>query len=304
MKIRQPFTAADFAGRLSAKLIGDGSILITGVNEIHHVEAGDVSFVDHPKYYAAALNSAASVILIDRESDCPEGKALLVVKDPFQAYNDLVLAERPYRQPTVTIDPSATVGAGTYVAPGVSIGPDVVIGKDSHIGANVVIAEGSIIGSQVYIGAGSVIGEEAFYFKKNVDGFTPWRSGGHVVLENQVEIGPNCTVARGVSSATIIGEGTKLDAQVQIGHDCKIGKHCLLAAQVGIAGNTTVGDWCLFQGQVGVAQNLTIGDRVVVLAKSGVSKNLEGGKEYFGYPAQEARTAFKDLAVLRRLRKE
>ena len=91
---------------------------------------------------------------------------------------------------------------------------------------------------------------------------------------------------------------------MQIGHDCKIGEHCLLAAQVGIAGNTVVGDWCLFQGQVGVAQNLTIGDRCMVLAKSGVSKNLASNKEYFGYPAQEARTAFKDLAVLRRLRKE
>ncbi len=304
MKIRHPFTAAEFADRLSAKLIGDGTILITGANEIHHVVAGDLSFVDHPKYYAAALNSAASVILIDREADCPPGKALLVVKAPFQVYNDLVLAERPYQLPAETIDPSAQIGEGTYVAPGAVIGPGVVIGKDSHIGANVVIAEGSVIGSQVYLGAGTVIGEEAFYFKKSIEGYTPWRSGGNVRIEDRVEIGPNCTVARGVSSTTLIGEGTKLDAQVQIGHDCKIGKHCIMAAQVGIAGNTSVGDWCIFQGQVGVAQNLTIGDRVIVLAKSGVSKNLEGGKEYFGYPAQEARTAFKDLAVLRRLRKD
>ncbi|MEM6771023.1 MAG: UDP-3-O-(3-hydroxymyristoyl)glucosamine N-acyltransferase, partial [Bacteroidota bacterium] len=250
------------------------------------------------------LNSAASVILIDRASDCPPGKALLVVAEPFRAYNDLVLAERPYRHPANTIDPSAQIGEGVYLAPGAIIGPDVVIGAGSHVGANAVIAEGTRIGEGVYVGAGSVIGEEAFYFKKGPSGFTPWRSGGHVILEDGVEIGPNCTIARGVSSPTIIGAGTKLDAQVQIGHDCKIGKHCILAAQVGIAGNTTVGDWCLFQGQVGVAQNLTIGDRSIVLAKSGVSKNLAGGKEYFGYPAQEARTAFKDLAVLRRLRKE
>lgn len=304
MRLATPISAASLAERLSATLIGDGSILITGVNEIHHVEAGDLSFVDHPKYYAPALNSAASVILIDREAECPAGKALLVLPEPFTAYNDLVLAERPYRRSSATIDPSARIGEGTYVAPGAIIGPGVVLGRDCHIGPNAVIAEGTIVGNKVYVGAGSVIGEEAFYFKKIAEGFMPWRSGGHVRLEDGVEIGPNCTVARGVSSATVIGSGTKLDAQVQIGHDCKIGQHCVLAAQVGIAGNTTVGDWCLFQGQVGVAQNLTIGDKVVVLAKSGVSKNLEGGKEYFGYPAQEARTAFKDLAVLRRLRKE
>lgn len=304
MNLSHPITAAALAERLSAKLIGDGTILITGINEIHHVERGDLSFVDHPKYYSAALHSAASVILIDRESDCPEGKALLVIKDPFRAYNDLVLAERPPRQPANSIDPSARIGAGSYLAPGVVIGPDVVIGQRCHIEANAVIAEGTVIGDEVYVGAGSVIGSEAFYFKKNVDGFTPWRSGGYVRLEDRVEIGPNCTIARGVSSPTIIGEGTKLDALVEIGHDCKIGKHCIMAAQVGVAGNTTIGDWCLLQGQVGIAQNLVIGDRAIILAKSGVSKNLEGGKEYFGLIAQEARTAFKDLAVLRQLRKK
>lgn len=304
MTLTQPFTAADFAARLSSKLIGDGSVLITGVNEIHHVEQGDLSFVDHPKYYSAALNSAASVILIDRESDCPEGKALIVVKEPFRIYNELILKERPYRQPSNIIDPSARIGTESYIAPGVVIGPDVVIGQHCHIEANAVIAEGSIIGDEVYVGAGTVIGGEAFYFKKNVDGFIPWRSGGYVILEDRVEIGPNCTIARGVSSPTVIGEGTKLDALVEIGHDCKIGKHCIMAAQVGVAGNTTIGDWCLLQGQVGIAQNVVIGDRAIILAKSGVSKNLEGGKEYFGLIAQEARTAFKDLAVLRQLRKK
>lgn len=304
MKLTTPLTAGQLAKRLSAPLIGDGSLQITGINEIHHVEAGDLSFVDHPKYYAAALNSAASVILINQAAKCPEGKALIITTAPFTAYNELVLAERPYRFPAAAIDPSAKIGEGTYVAPGAIIGPDVVIGVSCRIGANAVIAEGTVIGNEVNVGANAVIGEEAFYFKKTDAGFTPWRSGGSVRIEDQVDIGTGCTIARGVSSPTVIGTGTKLDAQVQIGHDCKIGKHCLLAAQVGIAGNTTVGDWCVFQGQVGVAQNLVIGDHCIVLAKSGVSKNLEGGKQYFGYPAQEARTAFRDLAVLRNLRKD
>lgn len=304
MRLTQPTTAAELAKQLGARLLGDGSVMITGVNEIHHVEAGDLSFVDHPKYYAAALNSAASVVLIDREAECPEGKALLVTPDPFTVYNTLVLAERPYGYPEARIDPSARIGELTYVAPNAVIGANVTIGEECYIGPNVVIVDGTIIGDEVVIGAGTVIGEEAFYYKKTPRGFHPWRSGGHVVIEDNVDIGPNCTIARGVSSATVIGFGTKLDAQVQIGHDCKIGRHCILAAQVGIAGNTTVGDWCLFQGQVGVAQNLTIGDYCVILAKSGVSKDLEGNKQYFGYPAQEARTAFKDLAVLRQLRKK
>lgn len=304
MKLSNPVTATDLAKRLNGQLIGDGNISITGINEIHHVEKGDLSFVDHPKYYAPALNSAASVILIDRAAECPAGKALIVIEKPFTAYNELVLAERPYNFPNAALDPSAKIGEGSYVAPGAFIGSDVVIGKNCRIGANAIIAEGTIIGDEVVIGAGAVIGEEAFYFKKQGEAFNSWRSGGHVRIEDNAEIGPNSTIARGVSSATVIGEGTKLDAQVQIGHDCKIGKHCILAAQVGIAGNTTVGDWCIFQGQVGIAQNLTIGDQTIILAKSGVSKDLEGGKQYFGYPAQEARTAFRDLAVLRQLRKK
>lgn len=304
MRLSHPTTAAQLANRLNATLIGDGDLTVTGINEIHHVENGDLTFVDFHKYYGVALSSAATVILIDQVRPCPPGKALLVVEAPFTAYNDLVLAERPERQWLNTVDPSATIGEGTRISVGAIIGPGAIIGSNCRINANAVIGEDVVLKDDVIIGAGAVIGEEAFYFKKTAKGFIPWRSGGGVLLESDVEVGPNCTIARGVSSVTTIGQGTKLDAQVQIGHDCRIGEHCIIAAQVGIAGNTTVGDWCIFQGQVGIAQNLTIGDHTIILAKSGVSKNLEGGKEYFGYPAQEARTAFKDLAVLRRLRKK
>ncbi len=304
MKLTTPVTATQLAQQLSATLIGDGKIIITGINEIHHVAPGDLTFVDFHKYYDVALGSAASVILIDQARPCPPGKALIVVTEPFKAYNGLVLAERPERAWAGVIDPSAQIGTGTVIAPGAVIGPNAVIGADCRISANAVIGEGVVLEDKVAVGSGSIIGEEAFYFKKTKAGYTPWRSGGSVLLKTGVEIGPNCTIARGVSSVTTIGEGTKLDAQVQIGHDCHIGAHCLLAAQVGIAGNTTVGAWCVFLGQVGVAQNLTIGDHATILAKSGVSKDLEGGKQYFGYPAQEARTAFKDLAAIRRLRKK
>ncbi len=304
MQLSSPFTAATLAERLQADLFGDGDLLITGINEIHHVSPGDLSFVDHPKYYAPALQSAATVILIDQPRDCPPGKALLVVPEPFQAYNSLVLAERPLRNWQGTIDPTARIGKDTVIGPGAVVGAYAQIGAGCRIGPNAVIGDGVILEDGVTVGPGAIIGGEAFYFKKTPDGFTPWRSGGSVLLAANVEIGPNCTIARGVSSTTTIGRGSKLDALVQIGHDCKIGQHCLFAAQVGVAGNTTIGDWCILQGQAGVAQNLTIGDRTTILAQSGIGNDLESDKRYFGSPAQEARVAFREIAVLRRLGKK
>ena len=301
MRLPHPTTAAELAERCGAELIGDGTIAITGLNEIHHVEAGDLCFVDHPRYYAPTLKSAASVILIDRAHECPEGKALLVVKEPFRVFDDLVRTARPLREWRSQIHPSAEIGEGVRIAPGAAVGPGVTIGDGCTIGPNAVLYDGVVLEENVTVMAGAVIGGEAFYFKRSAEGLAPWRSGGSVRLEKNVVIGPNSTVARGVSSVTVIGEGTKLDALVQIGHDCKIGKHCVLAAQVGVAGNTTLGDWCVLQGQVGVIQNLTLGDRTVVYGQSGVTRNLEGGREYFGSPAQEARLAFRELRAVRRL---
>lgn len=302
MHLKSPTTAHHLATRFQAHLLGNPGTEILGLNEIHHVAPGDLCFVDHPRYYDKTLASPASVILIDREYDCPPGKALLVVDQPFAVYDTLVREERG---PTVwgeRVDPSVDIGEGVTLAPGATVGAGVHIGAGTYVGPNAVIYDGVRVGANVRIGAGAVIGDEAFYFKRTAEGLRPWRSGGTVILEDDVEIGPNCTVARGVSSPTVIGRGSKLDALVQIGHDCKIGAHCVFAAQVGVAGNTTVGDWVTLQGQVGVIQNITIGDRVTVFGQSGVTKDLAAGKEYFGSPAQEARTAFRDLMTVRRLR--
>ncbi|MTB52432.1 UDP-3-O-(3-hydroxymyristoyl)glucosamine N-acyltransferase [Lewinella sp. W8] len=304
MRIARPLTAAQLAEKIGADLVGDGEQLITGLNEVHHVEAGDLSFVDHPRYYDAALQSAATVILIDQKRECPPGKALLIVREPFRHYNDLVWQERPMRPWSDHVDPTARLGRNVSIAPGAIVGANAIIGDNCQIGPNAVIGERCELGRGVIVGPGAVIGGEAFYYKRTSEGMTPWRSGGNVILEDEVEIGPNCTIARGVSSSTTVGKGTKMDAMVQIGHDCRIGQHCLFAAQVGVAGNCTIGDWCVFQGQAGLAQNLTIGDRVTVLAKTGVSHDLESGKRYFGIPAQEARVAFKDLAMLRSLKRK
>ena len=305
MKFDKPLTAAALAKQTGARLLGDGDILVTGINEIHHVEPGDLCFVDFHKYYRPTLESAASVILIDQEYDCPPGKALLVHATPFAVFNALLWGARPQEQYIPQpVFPKYKVGRNTEMYPGNHIGRRAVIGDDCHIGPGVVIGDGCVIGDRVVIEANTVIGGEAFYYKKDANGYTPWRSVGSVRIEDDVQIGPGCTIARGVTSVTTIGRGSKLDAQVQIGHDCVIGPHCLLASQVGVAGNTTIGEWCVLLGQVGIAQNLTIGPRALIAAKSGVSKDLEGGKQYFGYPAQEMRDQLREWAILRRLRRE
>lgn len=301
MKLPTPIPVTKLAEMIGATLIGNKALVATGINEIHQVEAGDISFVDVEKYYKKALHSAADIILIDKKVKCPEGKALLVCDEPFKAYNDLVLSYRPLIPQTESISETAIIHPTAVIGPNVMIGPYVEIGPDTVIQANVTIGEYTIIGKEVLIQSGSHIGADAFYFKKTDAGFQKWRSCGRVVIEDQVDIGVGCTICRGVSADTIVGQGTKLDGQVHLGHDVRLGKHCLIAAQVGIAGNTTLGDGVVLYGQVGIAQNLHIGDKAVVLAKSGVSKDLEAGKTYFGTPAGEVRTMYREMAALRHL---
>ena len=296
-----PIPVQELADQIGAKLLGDHSLAATGINEVHHLRPGDITFVDVEKYYQKALNSPATIVLINKETDPPPGKALLIVDNPFQAYNKLVWRYRPFQPVTASIADDAVIGEGTVIEPGAVIGHEVSIGRNCYIQANAYIGDYTIIGDEVIVQAGAVIGSDAFYFKKTADGFQKWRSGGRVILEDRVDIGANCTINMGVSSDTIIGEGSKFDCQVQIGHDTIVGKRCLFAAQVGIAGNCTIGDEVTIYGQAGIAQNVTIGTKAIISAKAGVSKDLEGGKMYFGIPAQEARVAYKELAALRQL---
>ncbi|MCB0617715.1 MAG: UDP-3-O-(3-hydroxymyristoyl)glucosamine N-acyltransferase, partial [Saprospiraceae bacterium] len=158
-----------------------------------------------------------------------------------------------------------------------------------------------VIGEHVTIQAGAIIGTDAFYYQRREEGYAKWRSGGRVVIEDRVEIGAGCTINKGVSGDTIIGEGSKLDCQVHIGHGVVIGKNCLLAGQVGVGGKTVIEDNVVLYGQVGVIQRVRIGRDAVVLAGAGVSKSLEGGKVYFGAPASEAPTKYREIAALRHL---
>ena len=285
----------------ASTIIGEGNQLATGINEIHKVEEGDITFVDVEKYYQKALNSAASIILINKPVAAPVGKTLLVCPYPFDAYNKIIKKYRPFRPLDSQIHPSAFIHPSAIIEPNVTIGPNVRIGKNSYIQSQAVIRAYTKIGNHVRIQSGTVIGSDAFYFQRKETGYQKWTSGGMVLLEDRVDIGPNCTICKGVSGNTIIGEGTKLDGQVHIGHGVEIGQHCLLAAQVGIGGKTKIGNAVTIYGQVGIAPRLIIEDGVIILAKSGVSKNLKANTTYFGYPATEAREQYKALAALRSL---
>lgn len=301
MKFPRTYTLEEIAQITGARPVGAADFPVRGINEIHVVEPGDVVFVDHPKYYDKALQSAATVILINKEVACPEGKALLVSGDPFTDFNKISNHFRPFVPAKAAVSPTAKIGQGSLIQPNVFIGNHVTIGEGCLIHPNVSIYDHCVIGNGVTIHSGTVIGADAFYFQKRPAGFDKLVSCGRVVIGDRVEIGAACTIDRGVTGDTRIGEGSKIDNQVQIAHDTVIGKKCLIASQVGIAGCTRIEDEVTLWGQVGVISDVTIGKGAVVLAQSGVSKDLEGGKTYFGSPAGEAREKYKELGSLRSL---
>ena len=299
MKLPRTYTVAEIAGILQCKFRGAENHPVTGINEIHVVEPGDIVFVDHPKYYDKALQSAATTIIIDKEVEVPEGKALLISDDPFRDFNALTRHFNPFVSAQAAIAPTAQIGEDTVIQPQAVIGNNVKIGKRCRIYSNVTLYDNTEIGDDVVIHANAVLGADAFYYKKRDSGFDQLLSGGKVQLADRVHIGASCTIDRGVSGITYIGYDTKIDNSVHIGHDTKVGKHCLFASQVGIAGCVTIEDEVTLWGQVGVASDITIGAKAVILAQSGISKSLAGGKTYFGYPADEARRKYRELASIR-----
>lgn len=301
MNFTTPIPVIEIARLTGARLVGDSSLIATGINEIHKVRQGDITFVDHEKYYGKCLDSAATIILIDKEVICPPGKVLLVCNRPFIAYDQLVQMHRPYTPLTSPIDITAEIHPSATIEPGVTIGRYVRIGADCHIESQVTIRDYTEIGERVIIQSGSVIGSDAFYFKKEKGRYQKWTTCGRVLIHDDVYIGAATTIQRGVSGDTIIGRGTKLDCQVHIAHGVVIGEDCLFAAQAAIAGKTIIGNRCTLYGQVGVAQNLVFGDDITVWAQSGIGDNLESGKAYFGSPAIEARQKLKEIALLKKL---
>jgi len=304
MRFEKPVPVQWIADFIHAELVGNKNGEATGINEIHKVEKGDVVFVDHPKYYATCINSAADFIIINKKTDFPEGKALLIVNDPFEAYLQLVDHFRPFAPSMKMLSDTTKTGKGTVIMPNAYLGNHVSIGDNCIIYPNVSILDHCVIGNNVIIQSGTVIGSDAFYYNKKTNRdihYKKMTSCGRVVIEDFVELGAGCTIDRGVSGDTVIGAGTKIDNMVHIGHDTMIGKNCLFAAQVGIAGATVIEDNVILWGQVGVSKTLTIGKGAVLYAQSGVPASLEGGKNYFGSPAVEAKEKMREIVWIKRI---
>lgn len=304
MKFNSPVSVRWIAEFINAEIVGDGDEVATGINEIHSVQPGDIVFVDHPKYYAKCINSAASFIIIDKRTDIPKGKTLLVTDEPFEAYLKLAKHFKPFTPSLQMISNTAKIGEGSIIMPNVFLGNNVSIGKSCIIHPGVIVYDDSVIGDNVIVHSGTVIGGDAFYYnvKKNRPvWFKKMQSCGRVLIGNNVEIGANCSIDRGVSGDTKIGNGSKLDNMIHIGHEVIIGENCLIAAQSGIAGCTVVGNGVTILGQVGISKTLNIGDGVVLLSQSGVGHDLKAGETYFGTPAVPALQKQKELVWIKRI---
>lgn len=301
MQFPRPYSLEEIAALLSAKFDGDPEFQITGINEIHMVGPGDLTFVDHPKYYDKALNSRATTILINKEVTRPEGKALIISDDPFRDYVFLAKYFRPFEASNNAISPTAKIGEGTVIQPGAFIGNHVRIGKNCLIHSNVSIYDNTQIGDEVIIHANSVIGADAYYYQKKPSGYRKLESCGRVVISDRVEIGALCSIDKGVSGDTFIGEGTKFDNHVQVGHDTYIGKDCLIGAHCAIAGVTKLEDEVILWGRVSINKDIVVGKGAVLLGTSAIDKSVEGGITYFGSPAEEARKKWRELVYIKRL---
>ncbi|WP_077399683.1 UDP-3-O-(3-hydroxymyristoyl)glucosamine N-acyltransferase [Cellulophaga omnivescoria] len=301
MKFPIPHTLKQIAAIINCKYVGDDSFSVLGMNEIHVVTKGDIVFVDHPKYYDKALQSKATIILINKEVACPEGKALLLSDDPFRDFNKLTTYFKPFLKSVSTVSETAKIGENTVIQPNAFVGNNVVIGKNCVIHSNVSIYDNCVLGDNVTIHAGSVLGADAFYYKNRPEGFDKLLSGGRVVIEDNVDIGALCTIDKGVTGDTTIGQGSKLDNQVHVGHDTVIGKKCLIASQTGIAGCVIIEDEVTLWGQVGTTSGITIGKKAVVMGQTGVTKSIVGGKSYFGTPIEESREKLRQLANVKKI---
>lgn len=304
MKFPAPVSIQWIASLIDAEIFGNEKGETTGINEIHSVQQGDIVFVDHPKYYNTCINSAASFIIINKKIEAPVGKTLLITENPFEAYRKIIQHFNPFMPAKNLISETAIVGEGTVIMPNVFLGNNVSVGKNCIIHPNVSVYDNCVIGNNVVIHSGCVIGSDAFYYntkKTNEVWFTKMPSCGRVIIEDDVEIGANCTIDRGVSADTKIGKGSKFDNLIHIGHEVEVGKNCLLAAQVGIAGSTKLGDGVTLWGQVGVSKTLTLGNNVTVLAKSGLGDNVPDNMTYFGIPAEPALQKKKEFVWIKRI---
>jgi len=304
MKFSKKLTVNQIVEIIKSEVTIKGNLdnLISGINEFHSVEFGDISFVDHPKYYDKVLNSNAIAIIIDKDVEVPEGKTLFICSDPLQGYLDIVHHFAKFTAQHTAIHPATKIGEGTIIQPNVFIGENVTIGENCIIHANVSIYSNAEIGNNVIIHSNSTIGGDACYFQKRETGWMKITSCGSIKIEDDVEIGCNCCIDRGVSGVTFIGKGTIIDNQVQIGHEAHVGAHCFLGAQSGVSGCAFVDDYCAIWAKSGVNKGIYVAKNTTILAMSALDKTItEEGSVLYGLPAEDARKKWREMACIRNL---
>lgn len=314
---------ADLAG---GRVVGDGGQWLSGVAPLDRAGPTDLSFLTSGKYLGAFHRSQAGAVLVPDELASEPGPATrVVVSDPARALATVLHHLFPQTPAVPGVDATARLGAGVRLGDSPSIGPMVVLGKDVIIGDRVVIGAGSVVedgveigddtvlgprvvccsgarlGQRVRVKAGAVLGGVGYGFTMGADGHEAVPHIGRCVIEDDVHIGSNTCIDRGSIGDTVVGAGTKIDNLVQLGHNVRVGRRCLIMAQVGVAGSSRLGDGVVLAGQVGVAGHLTLGDGARLAAQSGVSSDIPPGEDWGGYPARPNRDWLRSTAVLYRI---
>lgn len=289
----------------------------------------DISFLDNKRYVDSyrQTNAGACIVQPSQADKAPSGMGLVLMDDPYRGYARIARAFYPLAvveeniSALASIDQTAEVGPGCRIEAGVVIGPGVRIGEGCLIGANTVIGQGVTIGKgcqigpcvsldyaklggQVIIHTGVRIGQDGFGFAMGPQGHLKVPQLGRVIIEDDVEIGANSTIDRGAGPDTVIGAGTKIDNLVQIGHNARLGRGCIIVSQVGISGSTSIGDFAAVGGQVGIAGHLEVGAGVQIAAQSGIMRNVEPGQKIGGSPARPFREWMRGIAAIEKLSKK
>jgi UDP-3-O-[3-hydroxymyristoyl] glucosamine N-acyltransferase len=325
-------TIGEIASLIGGRVIGDSSLVVTGVASVESAGPNDMAFVDSEHHAEKALRSSAGCLIVP-ETVTSDAKPLIQVKHPKLAFAKVVEIFHPKKRPAPGIHPSAVIADGVTIGEEVTIGPHVVIetgvqiGLRSIIGAGVYIGENCIIGedcviypnvtlypntslgARVIVHAGSVLGSDGFGYVKIDGAYHKFPQIGRLIIEDNVEIGSNVSIDRGTLDATIIKQGTKIDNLVQIAHNVFIGEHCVLAAQVGVAGSSTIEKRAVIGGQVGIGDHVTIGEGAVVGGQAGIltGKHIHPGEFVWGTPARpmsEFKEQYAHIARLPRLKRE